>query len=145
MKNVVGRISDWSPLKTDWQEDDWEGWQRDDLNGWDKTVQLVGDDLFVTNIKRTEMWDHSFMTANAILDQGEPDRHVDVKLWMRVEMAQNAGYRASISHHRSGETEEAYYRRSGSCNRCRPDQNRSTLQIGSKCKIQSTAQDCRTA
>ncbi len=60
-----------------------------------------------------------------------------------VEMAQNAGYRAVISH-RSGETEDAFIADLAVATvqaRSKP----STLQIGSKCKIQSTAQDCRTA
>lgn len=85
-------------------EDDWEGWKEmTELLG--KTVQLVGDDLFVTNIKRLKCG-IQLHAANAILVKvnqiGTLSEAMDA-----VEMAQNAGYRAVISH-RSGETEDAF-------------------------------------
>ena len=85
-------------------EDDWEGW-KEMTERLGKTVQLVGDDLFVTNIKRLKCW-IQLHAENAILVKvnqiGTLSEAMDA-----VEMAQNAGYRAVISH-RSGETEDAF-------------------------------------
>ena len=86
------------------QEDDWEGWkQMTEILG--ERVQLVGDDLFVTNIKRLKCGIR-LQTANAILIKvnqiGTLSEAMDA-----VEMAQKAGYRAVVSH-RSGETEDAF-------------------------------------
>ena len=86
------------------EEDDWEGWQRmtERLGG---RVQLVGDDLFVTNIRRLDCGIR-LGAANAILVKvnqiGTLSEAMDA-----VEMAQKAGYRAVISH-RSGETEDSF-------------------------------------
>ena len=86
------------------QEDDWEGWKQmtETLGG---RVQLVGDDLFVTNIKRLKCGIR-LQTANAILIKmnqiGTLSEAMDA-----VEMAQKAGYRAVVSH-RSGETEDSF-------------------------------------
>ena len=86
------------------QEDDWEGWKEmtKKLGG---RVQLVGDDLFVTNIKRLKCG-IQLQAGNAILVKvnqiGTLSEAMDA-----VEMAQKAGYRAVISH-RSGETEDAF-------------------------------------
>ncbi len=84
-------------------EDDFEGWKAlTDLLG-DK-CQLVGDDLFVTNMKRLAMGMERGL-ANAILIKvnqiGTLTETLDV-----VEMAQRAGYSAVMSH-RSGETEDS--------------------------------------
>ena len=85
-------------------EDDWEGW-KEMTERLGKTVQLVGDDLFVTNIKRLKCG-IQLHAANAILVKvnqiGTLSEAMDA-----VEMAQNAGYRAVISH-RSGETEDTF-------------------------------------
>jgi enolase len=83
-------------------EDDWEGWQL--LNRTlGARVQLVGDDLFVTNVERLERGIREG-SANAILVKvnqiGTLTETLDA-----VEMAHKAGYRAVISH-RSGETED---------------------------------------
>ncbi|HOO79316.1 MAG TPA: phosphopyruvate hydratase [Lachnospiraceae bacterium] len=83
-------------------EEDWEGWkQLTDKLG--KRVQLVGDDLFVTNTKRLSKGIAS-QTANAILVKvnqiGTLTEAMDA-----VSMAMHAGYKAVISH-RSGETED---------------------------------------
>jgi len=83
-------------------EDDWEGWKAitDDLGS---KVQLVGDDLFVTNPIRLERGISSG-TANALLVKvnqiGTLTETLDA-----VAMAQRAGYRCMMSH-RSGETED---------------------------------------
>jgi enolase len=84
-------------------EDDFEGWQAlTELIG-DK-CQLVGDDLFVTNMKRLEIGFERGL-ANAILIKvnqiGTLTETLDV-----VDMAQRAGYSAVMSH-RSGETEDS--------------------------------------
>ena len=85
-------------------EDDWEGW-KEMTERLGKTVQLVGDDLFVTNIKRLKCG-IQLHAANAILVKvnqiGTLSEAMDA-----VVMSQNAGYRAVISH-RSGETEDAF-------------------------------------
>ncbi len=86
------------------QEDDWEGWKvlTAELGG---SVQLVGDDLFVTNVRRLRCG-IELSVANAILVKvnqiGTLSEALDA-----VETAHKAGYRAVISH-RSGETEDAF-------------------------------------
>ncbi len=84
-------------------EDDFEGWRAlTELVG--DRCQLVGDDLFVTNIRRLELGFEKGL-ANAILIKvnqiGTLTETLDV-----VDMAQRAGYSAVMSH-RSGETEDA--------------------------------------
>ena len=83
-------------------EDDWDGWKTlTDLLG--KKVQLVGDDLFVTNPKRLK--DGIKMgVANSILIKVNQIGTLSETL-EAVEMAHKAGYTAVISH-RSGETED---------------------------------------
>jgi len=84
-------------------ESDWAGWQTltDRLGG---RVQLVGDDLFVTNVEYLERG-IAERVGNAILVKvnqiGTLSEALDA-----VELAHRAGYRAIISH-RSGETEDA--------------------------------------
>ncbi len=83
-------------------EEDWEGWRHltERLGG---KVQLVGDDLFVTNVKRLERGIEQGV-ANSILVKlnqiGTLSETLDA-----VETAHRAGYTAVISH-RSGETED---------------------------------------
>lgn len=83
-------------------ENDWEGWKMlTDAIG-DK-VQLVGDDLLVTNVKKLKTAIET-NTSNSILIKvnqiGTLTETIDA-----VQMAQNAGYTAVMSH-RSGETED---------------------------------------
>ncbi len=84
-------------------EDDWEGWLALTNEIGDK-VQLVGDDLFVTNPERLK---HGIDlgVANAILIKVNQIGTLSETL-EAVEIAHKAGYRAVISH-RSGETEDA--------------------------------------
>ena len=86
------------------EEDDWEGWKQMTKRLGDK-IQLVGDDLFVTNIKRLACG-IKLGAANAILIKlnqiGTLSEALDA-----VEMAQKAGYRTVISH-RSGESEDSF-------------------------------------
>ena len=83
-------------------EDDWAGWKAlTDAIG--KKVQLVGDDLFVTNPKRLKMGIDK-ATANAILVKVNQIGTLTETL-EAVEMAHRAAYKAVMSH-RSGETED---------------------------------------
>jgi len=84
-------------------EDDWEGWKMLTEAIGDK-VQLVGDDLFVTNPKRLARGIKDG-TANAILVKVNQIGTLSETL-EAVEMAHKAGYKAVMSH-RSGETEDA--------------------------------------
>lgn len=83
-------------------EDDWEGWKEmtKRLGG---SVQLVGDDLFVTNTKRLDAG-IKLETANAILVKVNQIGTLS-EAFESVEMAHKNGYKAIISH-RSGETED---------------------------------------
>ncbi len=84
-------------------EDDWEGWKMvTDLCG--KNVQLVGDDLFVTNTARLR--DGINMgVANSILVKVNQIGSL-TETFDAVDMAHRAGYTAVMSH-RSGETEDS--------------------------------------
>ena len=83
-------------------EEDWEGWQMMTRELGEK-VQLVGDDLFVTNTERLEKG-ISLGCGNSILIKLNQIGTVSETL-EAVKMAHNAGYTA-ISSHRSGETED---------------------------------------
>ncbi len=84
-------------------EDDWEGWDllTKTLGG---RIQLVGDDLFVTNAKRLAMGIEK-KVANSILVKVNQIGSLTETL-EAVDMAHRAGYTAVLSH-RSGETEDA--------------------------------------
>ncbi len=85
-------------------EDDWSGWKAM-TEAMGKTVQLVGDDLFVTNVKRLSMGIEKGI-ANSILIKvnqiGTLTETLD-----SMAMATHAGY-TSICSHRSGETEDSF-------------------------------------
>ena len=85
-------------------EDDWEGWKKltERLGG---RVQLVGDDLFVTNPKRIKCG-IDLEVANAVLIKVNQIGTV-TEAMEAIEMAKCAGYHPVISH-RSGETEDAF-------------------------------------
>ena len=81
-------------------EEDWDGWKKlTDALG--KKVQLVGDDLFVTNTKRLSKGIH-LGVANSILIKLNQIGTL-TETFEAVQMAQRCGYTAVISH-RSGET-----------------------------------------
>jgi enolase len=83
-------------------EDDWEGWKyMTEKIG--KDVQLVGDDLFVTNTKRLAKG-IEMGVANAILIKVNQIGTL-TETFEAIEMAKKAGYTAIVSH-RSGETED---------------------------------------
>lgn len=85
-------------------ENDWEGWKKLTKRLGEK-VQLVGDDLFVTNTKRLEKGINQ-KVANSILIKvnqiGTLTETLDA-----IEMAKKAGYTAIVSH-RSGESEDTF-------------------------------------
>lgn len=84
------------------QEDDWEGWKAHTETIGNK-VQLVGDDLFVTNVKRLQQGIDQHI-GNAILIKvnqiGTLTETIDT-----VNLAKRNGYKCVMSH-RSGETED---------------------------------------
>jgi len=83
-------------------EDDWDGWQKL-TKKLGKTTQIVGDDLFVTNVKRLRIGIEK-KAANSILIKvnqiGTLTETLD-----SIELAKKHGYTAVVSH-RSGETED---------------------------------------
>ena len=85
-------------------EEDWEGWQ-ELTKRMKEQVMLVGDDLFVTNVKRIRCG-MDLKVANAVLIKvnqiGTLTEAMDA-----IELAQKNGYKAIISH-RSGETEDSF-------------------------------------
>ena len=83
-------------------EEDWEGWQKLTTELGDK-VQLVGDDLFVTNTERLSKG-IELGCGNSILIKLNQIGSVSETL-EAIKMAHKAGYTA-ISSHRSGETED---------------------------------------
>lgn len=83
-------------------ENDWDGWQELTKRLGEK-IQLVGDDLFVTNTKRLDAG-IKLHCANAILVKVNQIGTLS-EAFEAVEMAHKNGYKAVISH-RSGETED---------------------------------------
>ena len=83
-------------------ENDWEGWQKLTAKIGDR-VQLVGDDLFVTNTKFLEKG-IKMHVANAILIKVNQIGSLTETL-EAIEMAHRHGYN-SVTSHRSGETED---------------------------------------
>jgi len=85
-------------------EDDWDGWKllTDELG---KSIQLVGDDLFATNVERLQRGIDAGV-ANSILIKvnqiGSVSETIDA-----INLARENGYTAVISH-RSGETEDTF-------------------------------------
>ena len=84
-------------------EDDWDGWKllTDKLG---KKIQIVGDDLFVTNTERLARGIETG-TANSVLIKVNQIGTL-TETFDTIEMAKRAGYTAVVSH-RSGETEDA--------------------------------------
>jgi enolase len=91
-------------IEDGFSEDDWDGWKlaTDKLG---KKVQLVGDDLFVTNVERLKRGIEGGY-ANAILVKVNQIGSLS-ETFDTVRMATEAGYRSIISH-RSGETEDSF-------------------------------------
>jgi len=105
---MVGYWKEWSEkypilsIEDGLDEDDWDGWkQLTDTIG--DNVQLVGDDLFVTNVKRLSKGIESGV-ANSILVKVNQIGTL-TETMEAVEMAQMNSY-TSVMSHRSGETED---------------------------------------
>ena len=115
----AGMIDYWQKLVRNWPiisledglaEDDWAGWgeltaELGGEDGDDRKIQLVGDDLFVTNTKRLAQG-IADGCGNAILIKLNQIGTVTETL-EAVELARLNGYNAMISH-RSGETEDSF-------------------------------------
>ena len=84
-------------------EEDWEGWKKLTERLGDR-VQLVGDDLFVTNVTRLEKGIH-LKVANSILIKVNQIGTLS-EAFHAIDMAHKAGYTTVISH-RSGETDDS--------------------------------------
>lgn len=84
-------------------EDDWDGWKR--YTSELKHIQLVGDDLFVTNAQRLQKGIDE-LVGNCILIKPNQIGTLTQTL-ETIRLAQANGYRAIISH-RSGETEDSF-------------------------------------
>ena len=107
---MAGYWADWAAkypiisLEDGMAEDDWDGWKiLTEKIG--KKVQLVGDDLFVTNTKRLSRGIKDGI-ANSILIKVNQIGTL-TETYEAVEMAKRARYTAIVSH-RSGETEDAF-------------------------------------
>jgi len=106
--DMVAMWQDWSKrypimsIEDGMAEDDWDGWKKL-TNALGSKVQLVGDDLFVTNTKRLAEG-ISKQVANSILVKVNQIGTLTETL-EAVEMAHRAGY-TSVMSHRSGETED---------------------------------------
>jgi enolase len=101
------RLSEKYPIlsiEDGFDENDWEGWKQVTDAIGDK-VQLVGDDLFVTNVKRVKMGIEK-RTANAILIKVNQIGSVTETL-DTIRLGALNGY-ASMMSHRSGETEDTF-------------------------------------
>ncbi len=85
-------------------EDDWEGWRRLTAALGEK-IQLVGDDLFVTNVKRIARGIDE-KSANAVLIKLNQIGTLTETV-AAIDIARRAGWRAMISH-RSGETVDSF-------------------------------------
>lgn len=100
-ENIVDRYPIFS-IEDPLDEEDWEGWKKI-TSAIGSRVRLVGDDLFVTNVKRLERGINE-NSANAILIK--PNQIGSVTETIKaVQMAQNKGFIAIMSH-RSGESED---------------------------------------
>lgn len=83
-------------------EDDWDGWKKL-TNQLGEKVQLVGDDLFVTNTKRLKKGIDNGIANSLLVKVNQIGTLTETM--EAVEMAHRAGYTSVISH-RSGETED---------------------------------------
>jgi len=83
-------------------EDDWDGWKELTEKLGNK-IQIVGDDLFVTNIKRLEKGIKLGVTNSILIKLNQIGTLTETL--DTIEMAKKAGYSAVVSH-RSGETED---------------------------------------
>ena len=91
-------------IEDGYAEDDWEGWKLMTEKLGSK-IQLVGDDLFVTNVKRLARGIEEKIANSILIKVNQIGSLTETLDTMR--MASTAGY-TSIASHRSGETEDAF-------------------------------------
>ena len=118
-------------------EDDWDGWKHLTATLGSR-VQIVGDDLFVTNPERLRRGIEE-RSANAILIKVNQIGTLSETL-EAMEIAHKAGFRCVMSH-RSGETEDVDHRRSGGCHQLRADQDRQPVAQRSHREVQPADAD----
>ncbi|MBL7157172.1 MAG: phosphopyruvate hydratase [Candidatus Omnitrophica bacterium] len=83
-------------------EDDWDGWKKlTEVLG--KKIQIVGDDLFVTNTRRLKTGIEKHVANSILIKVNQIGTLTETK--DAIEMARKAGYTSVVSH-RSGETED---------------------------------------
>lgn len=114
-------------------ENDWDGFKLLTEKIGDR-VQLVGDDLFVTNTRKLAEGIEKGI-ANSILIKVNQIGTL-TETFEAIEMAKKAGYTAVISH-RSGETEDATNRGHFCCDKRRSNQNGCSFPNRPRCEIQS--------
>ncbi len=120
-------------------EDDWDGWKKHTESIGSK-CQLVGDDLFVTNVKRLQQGIDKGI-GNSILIKVNQIGTVTETI-NAVQLAQNNGY-TTIMSHRSGETEDTTIADLAVALELRPDQDRISIPYRQDGEIQPIAQDRR--
>lgn len=109
-QEMVGFLSDWSKrfpiasIEDGLAEDDWQAW-RDLTAGIGDRVQLVGDDLYVTNSTRLQRGINE-ASGNAILVKLNQIGTL-TETFQAIELAQRNGFGVVISH-RSGETDDTF-------------------------------------
>ena len=107
---LVALFTDWCnkypiiSIEDGMAEDDFDGWKKLTDALWDK-IMLVGDDLFVTNIQRLQMWIDKGI-ANSILIKLNQIWSVSETI-DAINLAHQHGMKAIVSH-RSGETEDTF-------------------------------------
>ncbi|MDA9078273.1 phosphopyruvate hydratase [Pelagibacteraceae bacterium] len=105
--NYYKKLTSAYPIKSiedPFAEDDWESWEKI-TKAIGKNVQIVGDDLFVTNVKRLEKGIKN-KSANSILVK--PNQIGTLTETLKViSMAKKANFNTIISH-RSGDTEDTF-------------------------------------
>ncbi len=110
-------------------EDDWEGWQLM-MQKLGKTIHIVGDDVFVTNVERLRKG-IELNAANAILIKLNQIGTVSETL-ETIDMAHRNGMKAVVSH-RSGETEDTFI------SDLTVARNTGFIKTGSACRTDRTA------
>ena len=118
-------------------EEDWDGWKllTERLG---ERIQLVGDDLFVTNPERLRRG-IELGVGNSILVKVNQIGTL-TETFEAIRIAREAGYTAVISH-RSGETEDTTIADLAVAHRRRPDQDRRALALGPGGQVQPAAAD----
>ena len=116
-------------------EEDWDGWKALTDSIGDK-VQLVGDDLFVTNVKRLQRGIDTG-TANSILIKVNQIGTLTETL-AAIDLARSNGYTAVMSH-RSGETEDTTIADLAVATGCGQIKTGAPVALGSRREVQPAA------